>query len=88
MAEGIPAGRVYDGLPVYANRAYQERRTVSARWSPWTAHPVEISYPIGTCPVAEDLAARAVIVLVGPDYSAADLEDVATAVHKVAAAVL
>jgi 8-amino-3,8-dideoxy-alpha-D-manno-octulosonate transaminase len=88
VAEGIPAGRVYDGLPVYANRAYQERSTAAPSRSPWANHPVDVRYELGTCPVAEDLVARALLVLVGPDYTAADLEDVATAVHKVAAAVL
>jgi 8-amino-3,8-dideoxy-alpha-D-manno-octulosonate transaminase len=87
VAEGVPAGRVYDGLPVYANPAYQERRTVTDR-SPWSSHPVDVRYDLGSCPVSEDLVARAVIVLVGPDYTAADLEDVATAVHKVARAML
>lgn len=88
VAEGIPAGRVYDGLPVYANPAYLQRRTVVESRSPWAAHPVDVSYRLGMCPVSEDLAARAVLVLVGPDYTSADLDDVAAAVHKVAAALL
>lgn len=88
VAEGIPAGRVYDGLPVYANPAYLERRAVTDSRSPWAAHPVDVSYRLGMCPVAEDLAARAVVVLIGPDYTPEDCADVATAVHKVAAALL
>lgn len=88
VAEGIPAGRVYDGLPVYANAAYLQRKTVAQSRSPWATHPVAISYRLGMCPVSEDLAARAVLVLVGPDYSSDDLDDVVTAVHKVAAALL
>lgn len=88
VAEGIPAGRVYDGLPVYANPAYLQRRAVTESRSPWATHPVEVTYRLGMCPVAEDLAARAVLVLVGPDYTSDDLDDIATAVHKVASAVL
>jgi 8-amino-3,8-dideoxy-alpha-D-manno-octulosonate transaminase len=88
LAEGIPSARLYDGEPVYANRSLLERRTVTPKRSPWAAHPVDVRYELGMCPRAEDLAARSVIVAVGPGYTAGDLEDVATAVAKVAAALL
>lgn len=88
LAEGVPASRVYDGRPVYANRAYLERLTVTPKRSPWAHHPVDVTYRMGMCPRSEDLAARAVIVPLGPSWRAADLEDVATAVTKVADALL
>ena len=84
LAEGVPASRVYDGQPVYANRAYLERLTITPKRSPWIHHPVEVTYRMGMCPRAEDLAARAVIVPLGPSWTAADLEDVATGITKVA----
>lgn len=88
LAEGIPSARLYDGQTVYANPAYQERKAVSDKRSPWARHPVPVEYPPGTCPVAEDLAARAVAVAIGPGYTAADIDDVAAAVGKVTEAVL
>jgi len=88
IAEGIPSARLYDGEPVYANRSILERRTVTPKRSPWATHPVDVSYALGMCPSAEDLASRSVIVPVGPGYTAGDLEDVAAAVAKVAAALL
>ena len=84
IAEGIPSARLYDGLPVYSHRSLRERRTISEKRSPWRNHPVDVTYPIGLCPAAEDLSARAVIVAVGPGYTKADLDDVAAAVAKVA----
>ncbi|HVB27736.1 MAG TPA: hypothetical protein VNE21_07485, partial [Mycobacteriales bacterium] len=80
--------QLYDGAPVYLNRAYLERRTVSANRSPWARHPVEVTYRAGLCPTAEDLAARSIAVAIGADYSGSDVDDVATAVHKVADALL
>lgn len=88
QAEGIPAGRLYDGQPVYANPAYLARRTASPKRSPWANHPVDVSYRLGMCPRAEDLAARAVGVAIAPGYSASDVEDVTEAVLKVADALL
>ncbi|MFN2537117.1 MAG: DegT/DnrJ/EryC1/StrS family aminotransferase [Mycobacteriales bacterium] len=86
VAEGIPSGRVYDGQPVYANRSVLERRTVSPNRSPWTIS--ERSYARGMCPRSEDLVSRAAAVLIGPDWTASDLDDVATAIDKVCDALL
>lgn len=88
LAEGVPAARLYDGKPVYANPAYLARRTVTPKRSPWANHPVDISYRIGMCPRAEDLGARAVGVAIAPGYSGNDVEDVTEAVVKVADALL
>jgi len=88
QAEGIPSARLYDGKTVYANPAYVARRTVSAKRSPWVNHPTDVSYRIGMCPRAEDLAARAVGVAVAPGFTANDVEDVVEAVLKVADALL
>lgn len=88
LAEGVPAANLYGGKPVYANPAYAERRTVTPKRSPWARHPAPPEYRPGLCPRAEDLAARAAAVAIGPGYTAQDLEDVAEAVTKVTAAVL
>jgi 8-amino-3,8-dideoxy-alpha-D-manno-octulosonate transaminase len=88
IAEGVPAARFYDGLPVYANQAYLQRRTVTPKRSPWASHPTDVTYSLGMCPRSEDLVARAFGVAIGPSYSAADLDDVAAAVSKVADSLL
>jgi len=88
LAEGVPAARLYDGKPLYAHPAYQARRTVTPKRSPWAAHAVDVSYPMGICPRAEDLASRTVGVAISPGYSASDVDDVIEAVRKVADALL
>ncbi|HEX9890373.1 MAG TPA: aminotransferase class I/II-fold pyridoxal phosphate-dependent enzyme [Nitriliruptorales bacterium] len=87
-AEGIPCVTMYDGLPVYATPSIMQQRTITPKRSPWARHPVPVSYRTGMCPRAEDLLARSVTVGVGASYTAADLDDVAEAVGKVADAVL
>jgi 8-amino-3,8-dideoxy-alpha-D-manno-octulosonate transaminase len=88
LAEGIPSAQLYGGRPVYANAAYLARRTAAPSRSPWARHPVHVSYALGDCPRAEDLASRAVGVAISPHWSASDLDDVVEAVRKVAAALL
>jgi len=87
-AEGIPSLTMYNGLPVYATPAILQRRTITPKRSPWARHGVPVEYAMGMCPNAEDLIARSVTLGIGPTYDAADLDDIATAVTKVAAALL
>jgi 8-amino-3,8-dideoxy-alpha-D-manno-octulosonate transaminase len=85
-AEGIPAGRVYGGRPVYMNPAVLARRT------PWTTgcpfhcaeHPTDRTYYPGLCPRSEDLLARSLSIGVGPHMDEQDIDDVVRAVRKVA----
>lgn len=88
LAEGIPSATLYGGQPVYANPAIAQQLTVAPSRSPWARHPVPVSYRPGMCPRAEDLAARAAAVAIGPGYTPEDVQDVAEAVAKVTAAVL
>lgn len=89
-AENVPAAQMYRGRPVYANPAVLGRRTASARGGPWqcTEHPTDVKYRMGMCPRTEDLAARSLLVAVGPGYTDADCDGVAEAVVKVASALL
>jgi 8-amino-3,8-dideoxy-alpha-D-manno-octulosonate transaminase len=89
-AERVPAAQMYNGLPVYATPSILERRTASNKGGPWHCgeHPTQVEYAIGMCPATEDLAARSVTVGVGPAYTDADCDDVATGIAKAAAAVL
>lgn len=86
LAEGIPTAQLYGGLPVYANPAILARRTASNKGGPWhcAEHPTQVDYRMGMCPRTEDLVARSVSVGVGAAFTAADCDDVAEAVVKVA----
>lgn len=86
-AEGIPAGAPYGGQPVYATPAVLQQRTAAMKGHPWHV-PGVAAYAMGMCPQTEDLLARCVRVGVSPAYTAADIDDVATALAKVADTVL
>ncbi len=85
-AEGVPAGRVYGGRPVYSNPAILARSTPWSRGCPFNCseHPTDRTYFIGLCPQSEDLVARSVSVGVGPSMSDEDVDSAVRAVRKVA----
>ena len=85
-AEGIPAGRVYGGRPVYQNRAVLERRTAWSTGCPFNCaeHPTDRTYHLGMCPQSEDLLARSLSIQLGALMTDEDADDVVRAVRKVA----
>jgi 8-amino-3,8-dideoxy-alpha-D-manno-octulosonate transaminase len=85
-AEGIPAGRVYAGRPVYSNPAILNRRTAWRTGCPFNCaeHPTERRYFMGMCPRSEDLLARSLSIGIGPRMTEEDADDVVRAVRKVA----
>jgi 8-amino-3,8-dideoxy-alpha-D-manno-octulosonate transaminase len=89
-AEGVPAAQMYRGRPVYATPSILEKRTVTGKGGPWNCaeHPTAVDYRMGMCPQTEALAARSILVAIGPGYTESDCDDVAEAVTKVAAAIL
>jgi dTDP-4-amino-4,6-dideoxygalactose transaminase len=89
-AEGIPAGPMYAGRPVYANPAILEKRTATGKGGPWNCaeHPTDVTYEMGMCPRTEELVARSFAIGNGVAFAASDCEDIATAVGKVAASLL
>ncbi|MBV7336240.1 DegT/DnrJ/EryC1/StrS family aminotransferase [Chloroflexi bacterium TSY] len=85
-AEGIPAGKVYGGLPVYAAPQILNQWMVTAG-CPFhcpSYFPEPIQYEMGMCPRSEDLLARGISISVGPMYSEEDLDDLIMGVQKVA----
>jgi 8-amino-3,8-dideoxy-alpha-D-manno-octulosonate transaminase len=86
LAEGVPCAQMYRGMPVYANPAILDRRTASLKGGPWhcAEHPTAVEYRMGLCPRTEELAARSLIVPIGPLWSPDDCGQVAAAVLKVA----
>jgi 8-amino-3,8-dideoxy-alpha-D-manno-octulosonate transaminase len=85
-AEGVPAGSVYGGVPVYAAPQILNQWTIT-RGCPFdcpTYFPEPIRYEMGMCPRSEDLLARSVGISVGPFYEEEDLDDIISGVQKVA----
>lgn len=85
-AEGVPAGKVYGGKPVYAAPQILNQWTITDgcpfNCSTYFAEPIK--YSMGMCPRSEDLLSRAVSVSVGPFYEEEDLDDLIVGVQKVA----
>lgn len=85
-AEGVPAGQVYGGQPIYAAPQILNQWTIT-RGCPFDCpsyFPEPIRYQMGMCPRSEDLLARGVSISIGPFYEEEDLDDIITAVQKVA----
>jgi 8-amino-3,8-dideoxy-alpha-D-manno-octulosonate transaminase len=89
-AEGVPAGPMYNAKPVYSNPAILAKRTATGKGGPWNCaeHPTDVEYFMGMCPQTEALITRSFAVGNGALYSAADCEDIAAAIGKVAAHLL
>ncbi len=85
-AEGIPAGKVYGGRPVYMNPAVLAQRTAWDRGAPFHSKefPTDRVYGAGLCPRSEDLLGRSMSVQFGPAMDDQDEDDVVRAVRKVA----
>jgi dTDP-4-amino-4,6-dideoxygalactose transaminase len=85
-AEGVPAGKVYGGQPVYAAPQILNQWTITDgcpfRCSTYFDAPIE--YKMGMCPRSEDLLARSISVSIGPFYEEEDLDDVIVGLQKVA----
>lgn len=85
-AEGVPAGKVYGGQPVYAAPQILNQWTLTdgCPFRCSTYFPEPIQYQMGMCPRSEDLLARSVSISIGPFYEEEDLDDVMTGLQKVA----
>jgi 8-amino-3,8-dideoxy-alpha-D-manno-octulosonate transaminase len=90
IAEGVPAGRMYRGQPVYATESILQKRTASDKGGPWRCaeHPTSVEYRMGMCPRTEDLAARSALAVVAASYTRHDCDAVAEAILKVSKALL
>ncbi len=84
-AEGVPAGKIYGGQPVYAAPQVLNQWT-AARGCPFdcpTYFPEPIQYHMGMCPRSEALMERSVVIESGPLLSEEDLEDLLWGMQKV-----
>lgn len=85
-AEGVPAGKVYGGQPVYAAKQILNQWTITdgCPFNCPSFFPEPIKYEMGMCPRTEDLLARGVSIRVGPFFEEEDLDDIIKGVKKVA----
>ncbi len=84
-AEGVPAGKIYGGQPVYAAPQVLHQ-TTATRGCPFdcpTYFPEPIQYHMGMCPRSEALMERSVVIESGPLLSEEDLEDLLWGMQKV-----
>lgn len=85
-AEGVPAAPGYTGEPIYrCMDALADRRTFGSSGYPFGGDGgAVVTYPPGLCPVAEEALRRQVTVWPHEGFTAADVDDVAAAIAKVA----
>jgi len=89
-AEGVPAGKVYGGQPVYAARQILNQWTVTdgCPFNCPSFFPEPVRYEMGMCPRSEDLLARSVMISTGPFYTEENLDEIIFGVQKVATQLL
>jgi len=85
-AEGIPAGSLYGGMPVYSLPQVLNKRTLNRVGCPWTCpfYKGKVEYKIGMCPRTEDIMRRTVFIYLSPRFTLQDADDIVYAVRKVA----
>jgi 8-amino-3,8-dideoxy-alpha-D-manno-octulosonate transaminase len=85
-AEGVPAGKVYGGVPVYAARQILNQWTITdgCPFNCPSFFPEPIRYEMGMCPRTEDRLARSVMISTGPFYTEEDIDDIIVGIQKVA----
>jgi len=86
VAEGIPAGAGYTGIPLYMTSIFTEKKGYGGTGCPWTCpyYGREITYKKGLCPKTEDLLSKLITLPCNEYFTDEDIEDIATAIRKVA----
>lgn len=87
-AEKIPCGDMYEGTPVYMNPQIFYKKTIDTNGFPYNQFDEEIIYTEDMCPNAISIIPTIATLGVTPVLSQQDIDDIITAVRKVAAAVL
>jgi dTDP-4-amino-4,6-dideoxygalactose transaminase len=85
-AEGIPCQKGYIPSPVYLYPLFQKKSAYLGTHAPFDSpyYGREISYHEGLCPVAEEILETAVKFSINQFYTDADVEDIITAIRKIA----
>ncbi len=88
LAENIAFGTQYHGRPVYMIPQIFHKKTVDKSGFPFNQFDEEIVYTEDMCPNAISLMPRSTMLLLEPVMTEKDIDDVITAVKKVAKAIL
>lgn len=87
-AEGIPAGHGYIGKPIYMSPILQEKRTYGNSQCPFSCsmYGKDITYREEDCPNAMEILRRLIVLPCNEFFSESDVNDISSAIEKVAAA--
>jgi perosamine synthetase len=87
-AEGVPSWVWLDSKPIYAYEALRDQRTFGSSHHPFDCPCAsrKVEYLPGLCPNAEQVVKELVTLTVHEFYSEEDVDDVAAAIRKIAAA--
>ncbi|MBQ4517289.1 MAG: DegT/DnrJ/EryC1/StrS family aminotransferase [Clostridia bacterium] len=87
-AENVAFNSLYGGRPVYMIPQIFYKKTADANGFPFNQFDEEIVYTEDMCPNAISVMPRNVFTYIDPTFTEKDLEDIVTAVKKVAAEIL
>lgn len=87
-AENVFFASQYNGLPVYMIPQIFHKKTIDKNGFPFNQFDEEIVYTEDMCPVAMELMPRNAFIFISPDFTDKEIEDIITAVKKVAAEIL
>ncbi len=84
-AEGIPCSGGYIPMPVYLTEIFQKKNVYAHfNWpKDFPQYGMDVDYPEGLCPVAEDVLGTAVLLRVNEFFTEEDLQDTIRAIQKV-----
>jgi len=87
-AEGVPAWVWLSSRPIYGYEALREQRTFGRSHHPFDCPCASrrVEYPPGLCPNAEQMVKEMATLTVHEFYAEQDVDDIAAAIHKIAAA--
>ncbi len=83
-AEGIPAGFLYNGEPIYMLPQIFNKKTVDRNNFPFNQFDEEIVYTRDMCPNSWKIMPRSANIGISPSYTEEDIEDIVKAIRKVA----
>ena len=81
---GISTGFLYNGEPIYMLPQIFNKKTADSNGFPYNQFEEEIVYTRDMCPKAWDIMPRSAMISLSPAFTEQDVEDVVTAIRKVA----
>lgn len=88
QAENVMFASQYGGRPAYMMPQIFHKKTIDKSGFPFNQFDEEIVYSEDMCPVAQELMPKNAFMFITPDFTDQEIEDIITAVKKVAAEIL